>query len=141
MAREIDVDGVPHALTCLAALAEAADRELDGVLGDAADTVASRTRLAIPLGPPESGHLQSSVRVERTAGLRATVAEGGARFEYVYFLEFGGHVGRRHAVHREYVRSGRYLYPAVRTVRPGLPSAMHEGLREAARSSGWNPTG
>ena len=139
MARDIEWDGIPHALDCLERLHVAAEQALDHSVNDSADRVASRTKAAIPLGPEAHGHLQSSVRVERSEGLRATVAEGGPRFPYVYFLEFGGRVGRRHAVHREYIRSGRYLYPALRTVRPGIEPVMEEHLIEACRESGWTP--
>lgn len=140
MARDGGVTGVPETLAALAALGAAADRQLDGVISDAAQAVAQRTRVAIPMGPQPGGHLRSSVRVDR-GDLAARVEHGGPRYPYAGWLEFGGHVGRRHAVARQWIPRGRYLYPALSTVRPGLGPAMREGLREACRESGWNPSG
>jgi hypothetical protein len=143
MAREVDVeiDGVPHALACCAALAHESDAQLDEVITDSAQTVATRTRAAMPVGPMEHGHARSSVEVVRTEGLAATVTEGSARWPYVGWLEFGGNVGRRHAVHRQWIPRGRYLFPSLSTVRPGLEPRMNEALRTAARRSGWEPDG
>jgi hypothetical protein len=138
--KDIEVTGIPETLAALAALDVAADRQLDEVIDDAAETVAARTRIAMPTGPQPGGHVRGSVRIDR-GDLRARVEHGGPRFPYAGWLEFGGHVGRRHAVARQWIPRGRYLYPALSTVRPTLPLAMHEALREAARESGWNPRG
>lgn len=138
---EVEIEGIPVVEACLAALDRAKDRQLDEVIRDSAETVAGRTRALMPVGPVAHGHAQTSVEVVRTEGLEATVTEGSARFPYVGWLEFGGNVGRRHANHRTWIRSGRYLFPTVRTVRPGLEPRMHEALRRAARESGWDPDG
>ena len=69
------------------------------------------------------------------------MSEGSARFPYVGWLEFGGHVGRRHAVARQWIPRGRYLFPSLSTVRPGLSPLMHEAMRRAAREAGWDPDG
>jgi hypothetical protein len=138
---EVEVDGIPYVEACLAALDRASDRALDEVITDAADTVAGRTRALMPFGPMQHGHASTSVEVVRTEGLSATVTEGSARFPYVGWLEFGGHVGRKHAVARQWIPRGRYLFPSLSTVRPGLEPRMHEALRAAARESGWDPDG
>ena len=137
----VDVEGLPQVLAALTALAAAVDHEAADVAEDAADTIAARVRTLLPLGPPAHGHAKiGGVSVERD-GLTATVAEGSVRFPYVAWLDFGGNVGRRHAVHRTYLRRGRYLFPTAAAVRPTLPPAMHLALREAARETGWNPSG
>lgn len=137
----VEVDGIEHALACLAALDRTSDERLDEVIKDSAETVATRTRAAMPLGPMEHGHARSSVEVVRTEGLAATVTEGSVRWPFVGWLEFGGNVGRKHAVHRQWIPRGRYLFPSLSTVRPGLEPRMHEALRVAARESGWDPDG
>jgi hypothetical protein len=80
------------------------------------------------------------VRVDRDR-LDATVSEGGPRFPYLPWLEFGGNVGRRHAVHRQWIPGGRYLFRALSAIRPGLEPSLHEAARQAARESGWDPDG
>ena len=138
---DVEVDGIPHVLACLAALDHTVDTRADEVIKDTAETVASRTRALMPVGPVPHGHARSSVEVVRTEGLAATVSEGSARFPYVGWLEFGGHVGRRHAVTRQWIPRGRYLFPSLSTVRPGLTPQMHEAMRRAAREAGWDPDG
>lgn len=136
----VEWDGIPHVLACLHALDERAETRLDDTLGDAAETVAQRTRAVIPLGPIAAGHAQASVRVDRDR-LDATVSEGGVRFPYLPWLEFGGNVGRKHAVHRQWIHGGRYMFRALSTIKPGLEPALHEAMRRAARDSGWDPDG
>lgn len=143
MAHEVDVevDGIELVRAALELLEHEARAQLDEVGNDAAESVASRVRLLLPMGPAAGGHAKSSVEVERFPGLRAEVREGSARFPYVGWLDFGGNVGRHHAQHRTWVKGGRYLFRALGTVEPGLERAMDEGLREACRASGWNPHG
>jgi hypothetical protein len=144
MARDLDIhiewDGIPHAMACLDRLRERADAHLDQEAGEAAEEVATRTRMAIPLGPVAGGHAKSSVRVER-GHIEATVHEGGPAFPYLPWLEFGGRVGRKHANHRQWIEGGRYMYRALSMIKPGIEPSMHDGMREAARESGWNPDG
>ena len=140
----VEVDGIEHVRVCLALLGDTSDRQMSETTGDTAETVATRVRAIMPYGPMEHGHARSSVGVTRTDPLSATVSEGSARFPYVGWLEFGGWVGWRgipHRNHREWIRGGRYLFPTLRTVYPGLETRMHEGLRIAARQSGWDPDG
>lgn len=143
MARDIDIEvsGVELVRIALASLEIQAVQQLDDIGNDAAESVAARVRLVMPIGPVAAGHARSSVEVDHGAGLRATITEGGPRFPYVGWLDFGGNVGRRHTNHRQWIKGGRYLFPSLKTVRPGLEPLMHEGLREAARRSGWNPRG
>jgi hypothetical protein len=137
----VDIEGLPDLRARLALLAHEADAQLDEVGNDTAESVARRTRVLMPYGPQPGGHAQSSVGVERFPGMRATVSEGGPRFPYVGWLDFGGRVGRRHANHRQWIKGGRYLFPSWRAVRSGVEPSMHLHLREAARRSGWNPSG
>ena len=138
---DVEVSGIPELLGHLAALQRTEHDALDTVIGDAADATADRARTRMPLGPAAGGHLRGSVEVDRAEGLAATVHHGGARYPYAGWLEFGGHVGRRHAVHRPWIPRGRYLYPALSTVYPGLEPSMIEHMRSAAAEAGWIPSG
>jgi len=141
MAIRVDVDGIPHVEACLAALSAAADRELDDSCTDAAQAVATRTRTLIPIGPVAMGHARSSVEVENRKGTGAAVTEGGPRFPYMGWLDFGGRVGRRHSVSRQWIKGGRYLFRAYAAHKPEIELGMHANLREACRESGWDPRG
>jgi len=144
MARDLDIstewDGMPHVMACLSALDARADAQLDEEAGEAVESVATRTRMAIPVGPVAGGHVRSSVRVER-GHIEATVHEGGAAFPYLPWLEFGGNVGRRHTNHRQWIEGGRYLFRALSSIKPGIEPSMHLAMRDAARESGWDPDG
>lgn len=137
----VDIDGLDNLRVRLALLEHEADAQLDEVGNDTAESVARRTRLVFPYGPQPGGHARSSIGVERLPGMRATVTEGGPRFPYVGWLDFGGSVGRRHANHRQWIKRGRYLFPSWASARPEVEPSMHERLREACRRSGWNPRG
>ena len=137
----VEIDGLERVDVLLGALAEACDRQLDDSINDTADTVAGRTRALMPAGPTEHGHLRDSVGIERTAGLRATVTHGGPRYPYGPWLEFGGNVGRHNSVHRTWIRGGRYLFRALSSAKPEIEPRMHEGMRQACRETGWNPSG
>ncbi|HEY5880111.1 MAG TPA: hypothetical protein VIU11_14470 [Nakamurella sp.] len=141
MAIRVDVDGVPRVLGMLDALDNACERQLDDSCNDSADQVAQRTRGLMPFGPEPRGHARSSVDVEHVAGMHARVGEGGPRFPYVGWLDFGGNVGRRHLRHRTWIRGGRYLFRALSTVKPGIEPHMHQGMRQACRETGWDPSG
>ena len=67
---DVEVDGIPHVLACLAALDHTTDARADEVIKDTAETVASRTRALMPVGPVEGGHARSSVEVVRAEAWR-----------------------------------------------------------------------
>ena len=138
---DVEVSGVERVRTALELLEREAAAQLDEVGNATAEAVARRTRLVMPMGPQPGGHAKSSVEVTRFPGMHAEVSEGGPRWPYVGFLDFGGNVGRHHSVHRTWVKRGRYLFPSWAAVRPEVEPSMHEHLREACRRSGWNPRG
>ena len=82
----------------------------------AAEPVAGRTRSSLPVDDRDSswnhpGRLSGTVR---TSGTRtgAAVRMGLARVPYAGWIEFGGR--RPDGSSREFVRDGRYLFPAAR---------------------------
>jgi hypothetical protein len=141
----VEVDGVEHVRLCLGLLDDTSDHQADNTTADTAEMLAHRVREIFPMGPAEYGHARSSIGVDHVEGsLSATVHEGSAQFPYVGWLEFGGWVGWRgipHRNHRKWIKGGRYLFPTLRTVWPGLEPRMHEALRVAAREAGWDPDG
>jgi hypothetical protein len=89
------------------------DRELPkGVrraFNEAADIVVED---AVPYVPKRSGRAAASLRARSTQKL-ARVAGGGNRAPHYPWLDFGGRVGRNRSVEREFIKSGRYIYPSL----------------------------
>ncbi len=105
-------------------------KELGQAGKKAADVIAAAARSRVPV---DSGRAQSSIRA--TAGRGGKVVGGGAKAPYYPWLDFGGSVGRKKAVHREFIATGRYLYPAFTDKRGEVldvyVAAVHEVLRKA----------
>jgi hypothetical protein len=100
---------------------------------DAADKVATWTKIGFPLGPADGGHAISSIKASR-----GTVSEGGARFPYVGFLDFGGRVGIHGAIFRPFIGRGRYLWASLGDHKEQVDRIFAEGLTRLARNSGMD---
>jgi hypothetical protein len=92
-------------------------------------------KYALPLVPTRKGKAKRTVKAisTRTEG-RARGGSKGA--PYYPWLEFGGHVGRRHATARPYVKEGRYLYPSYLGHRPEVFQVLVKALAKVARDAG-----
>ena len=81
----------------------------------AAEPVAAATRSALPRSDrkTDAGRLRGSVR---TSGTRtgASVRMGSKAVPWAGWVEFGGTRHRPFPSHRDYVKDGRYLFPAAR---------------------------
>lgn len=103
--------------------------------------------IARPRVPVRTGRAASSIK-PRSAQRGAGVALGGARAEYMPWLEFGGSVGRGHipragggAIKRPYLgHDGQYVVQAVKDERDETQAAAFAAVEHAARSAGfdWN---
>jgi hypothetical protein len=103
---------------------------------EAAEVVVKYT---LPLVPTRSGKAKRTVKAisTRTEG-RARGGSKGA--PYYPWLEFGGHVGRKHATARPYVKEGRYLYPSYLSHRAEVFQVLVKALAKVARDAGLEVT-
>ena len=119
----------------------AADRRLPKVIGkagkEAAWLVARTARPRVPTGPAKGGHARNSIK-PRVSQKGAEVQEGGARFSYMPWLDFGGkiHPHERQTITRRWVgHGGRYIWGAFadrkQEVMDLYLDALDRGLREA----------
>ena len=104
----------------------------------AADPVAAATRSALPTSDRDTrdaGKLAGSVR---SSGTRtgATVRMGSKAVPWAGWVEFGGKRRRPHLSQREFVKDGRYMFPAAR----GL-AERSEQLYSAAMSKVFDTSG
>lgn len=91
----------------------------------------------VPRIPRDDGSAARSVKTEESAGLLRIVAGGSSAPQYGW-LEFGGRVGRNHAVVRPAAPRGRYVFAAFyeQQSRGKFEATMTTQLVSAARAAG-----
>jgi hypothetical protein len=123
-----DVARLPDSPVMLAALKEAGRR--------AAEPVAEAARSALP---HVSDALADDVRVT-SSRTGAAVRMGRKKVPYAGWVEFGGTRQRPHRSQRPFVATGRYLYPAARSLAATSAATYAAGLQRAFDSFGWSNT-
>jgi len=136
---------------------QAALRRMDGqsqkmlrvVLNEAAEIVAEAAKKK---APEKTGALRNSIRA--TSQQRYAVVSGGSsRVPYFGFIDYGGTVGRARSSERyrfakrkglagaravrEFIPTGRILYPAFLANEAEVRKAMEQGLTKLARDVGF----
>lgn len=101
----------------------------------AAELVVREAKPKVPVGPARRGHARDSIRVASTQSA-ARVRGGGARFPYYPWLDFGGRVGRNRSVHRNFIKSGRYIWAAFARNRDDVERQLSDALKDVARDAG-----
>lgn len=92
------------------------------------DRMVNRTGGAV--GTVRASSTQKEVRVK----------EGSARRPYVPWLDFGGRVGPKRSVKRQFYSDGRYLYPALAANRDVMTERLSAGLIALCRKNGLEVT-
>ena len=104
----------------------------------AANPVAARTRGAIPQNDRSSGRLMRDVRVSATR-TGAAVRMGRASIPWAGWVEFGG--DRPDGSSRDYIPTGRYLFPAAHDLGPEAGRLYSDAINHALNASGvWTNT-
>lgn len=101
-------------------------------LNDAVSIVADEARSRVPR---RSGTAAASIKTRSTRTL-ARVVGGGNRAPYYPWLDFGGRVGRSHAVHRPFLKEGRYIFRAYETRKGEFGEKLESNLLDVARKAG-----
>lgn len=83
-----------------------------------------------------TGRAAASLKA-RSSQREARVALGGRAAPWAPWVDFGGQ-GRRpgRPPHREFIKSGRYVYRGLELKRPEIIERMSEGLSDLARAAG-----
>lgn len=128
----IRIRGLAEFNRSLRQLDKSAPKALRLVANEAAESVVKDAQGEVP---KLTGNASASIRAASTR-TSARVKGGGAKVPYYGFLDYGGNVGRQHATHREFVKSGRYLYPAFSRNRDKVEESLGKGLKDIAEKSG-----
>jgi hypothetical protein len=134
MTEPIKIDGLAQFTRDLKKLDSDLPKAVRVANNQAADLVVTTAR---PLVPRRTGKAAGSIRAQSTR-TAVRVTEGGPRAPYMPWLDFGGKVGRQHAVKRPFIKEGRYLYPAYRRKRDSgeFQEVMTAALLDVAARAG-----
>jgi hypothetical protein len=90
---------------------------------------------ALPKVPRRTGRAAASLKAKSTR-TQSRVSGGSSRAPYYPWLDFGGRVGRGHAVKRPFYKEGRYLYVAYREHHDEFEQVLESELQALVRRSG-----
>lgn len=102
------------------------------VNNEAAQVVVDKAR---PRIPRVTGRAAGSLKLRSTRTL-VRISMGGPRAPYYPWLDFGGRTGIRRSVIREFIKTGRYIYPALYESQDQVRFVMERGLLRIARQAG-----
>lgn len=94
---------------------------------------------AKPRVPVRTGAARRSLKAASTRTL-ARVSGGGSKAVYFGWLDFGGRVGRKNSVVREFRKHGRYIYQGYYANRNQFADVLESNLRRLARNAGLEVT-
>ena len=133
----IQVTGLRDLQRALKDFAEGTTRELATAMKTIATRVADDVRGRVPV---KSGTAARTVKASGTAR-GAAIKAGGDRAPYYQWLDFGGKVGRDRSVSRNFIRSGRYIYPSIARHHEETTRLVDDVVRTLAIKAGFETSG
>lgn len=134
----IRVEGLREFQASLKAIDGQSQRALRVMLNEAAEIVVVAARKRAPV---RTGRLRNSIRATSQQRF-GVVSGGGARVPYFGATDYGNRrgagrgVGRSDAAGLPFIATGRILYPAYLTVKPGVEAALNAGLTRLIEQHG-----
>jgi hypothetical protein len=135
----IRVEGLSEFAGAVKEIGEGLPKALKLVLNSAADVVITAARSDIP---SRSGRARSSIRASSTQD-KVRVTAGGKKAPHYPWLDYGGEGRRRgRPPARQFIKSGRFLYPAYfkKLASGEFELMLTEGLTALVRSAGLEVT-
>jgi hypothetical protein len=128
----IEVDGADQLIRGLGKLGTDLPHAIDRAAEKGADAVVA---YAVSRVPRLTGKAARSIRV-RPEGSAVRIVGGGRAAPYYPWLDFGGNVGRKHAVHRSTVSGGRYILAGYRARKRDFADKLSSTVADAAQRAG-----
>jgi hypothetical protein len=132
----IKIQGLARLNRSLRAIDKDAPKQLRLVGNEAANIVVDDAR---PEVPTLSGRASRTVKAASTR-TAAQVKAGGSKAPYYPWLDFGGRVGVNRSVKRQFIKGGRYIFPAYSDNRERIGETLESGLTTLIRDSGLDPS-
>lgn len=103
----------------------------------AAEIIVTRSKPRVPLGPAVNGHGRDSIRAASTQSA-VGVAEGGAKYPYMPWLDFGGTINKHtgHPTVRRFYSDGRYIWDVWHSDHAEIVAVYQRELARLAESAG-----
>lgn len=104
---------------------------------ESADMIVNRSRPLVPVGPAQGGHAASSIRKASTQS-EVRVSEGGPRYPYMPWLDFGGTINKNtsNPTRRPFYTDGRFIWHVFGEHQAEVEQNMREALRRIALEAG-----
>lgn len=136
----IRITGLREFRLKLRALDKALTKGLRKAGNRAAKIVVDTARPRVPVGPGRGGHAASSIKAASTQR-GARVSEGGARYPYMPWLDFGGEINKHtaHPTVRPFLRPGRFIWAAFGEHQPAVERELLLALHEVAAAADLHP--
>jgi len=134
MTEAIKIDGLRDFQRMIKDMDRDLPKALRVALNSAVDLVTDEARSKVPV---RRGKAQGSIKSKSTQ-TSARVGAGGNQAPYYPWLDFGGRVGRKHSVERQFRKRGRYLYLAYFEQRDSgaFQEALSAAIDEIAAQAG-----
>ena len=141
MAAEVQLHGLREFRTRLRAMDRDLPKGLRKAGNRAAAIVVDASRPRVPVGPGRGGHASASIKAASSQSA-TRVSEGGARFPYMPWLDFGGTINKHtgNPTLRSFLRKGRYIWAAFSDHRTEVEHELLVALDELARDNGIRTT-
>lgn len=133
----ITIDGIKELQASLKAVDGEMQKQLRVVFNNAAQLVVDTASAKIP---KKSGRAARSVKAQ-SQQRKVMIKAGGKRVPYYGWLDFGGAVGRSNSVKRDFLKDGRYIYPAYYKNRDEIFKTIEEGLVDLIKKAGLDVNG
>lgn len=137
MPEAIRVDGLKQLVKQIKAIDATVPKAIRVAGNEAAAEVVKDAQSRVPLGPGKGGHAKSSVKAASTQ-TAVRVKEGGSRYPYMPWLDFGGRVGRNRSVSRPFQRTGRYIWRAYADHKGEIADKYEDALKGVLVDNGWD---
>lgn len=89
--------------------------------------------------PKRTGKAAGTIKPKSTR-LESRVSGGSKRVPWFAFIDFGGRVGKHKSVRRQFIKSGRYLWPAYADNREKVQEILVASMVQLAQDAGLDVT-
>lgn len=134
---KVEVKGIRELSSAFKQIDTELPKELRVAFKEIAATVASTAAGQVPR---RSGAAAGSIR-PRATPKGAGIAFGGSSAPYMPWLEFGGAVGRNRSVTRPFMKTGRYIFPAIADAQDEIGNAALAAVETVAEHAGFGTKG
>lgn len=129
---KIEVGGLAQLSRGLKAIDAGAPKELRIALNSAAQMLVDEAK---PTVPTLTGAARRSL-VAKSTRTSARVAAGGKKAPWFPWLDFGGKGKSGRPAPRDFYKEGRYVYPALRRIRPRIEAQLQESISAVIAGAG-----